>query len=248
MEKYSRADALILRGVGYGEGNRIFTFYGREQGKFSAVARGVLKQKSKLKGHLQLGNRCDLQLARGRGLDTVSSALATDTFPANREKADRYFYMSCFLELLNDFVPEGVADPELFDLLCDVLHRLSEENPKQLARFYELRLLTLSGYAPDLLHCGLCGAPLNGGFISPRRDGLLCGRCGGGKAVTPKAQFALKYLLSAEPELVGRLKTDEETLDLLGEVTKGLIESSLERRVKSLEVLNQLPSFVEKNK
>ena len=66
MSKYQSSDAILLRAVGYGEGNRIFTCFGRENGKFSAVARGVLKPKSKLKGHLQLGNRCDLQLVNGR--------------------------------------------------------------------------------------------------------------------------------------------------------------------------------------
>ena len=240
MDKYYTADAIILRGASYGEGNRIFTFYGREQGKFSAVARGVRKQKSKLKGHLQLGNRCTLQLVKGRGLDTVSSALATETFPANREKADRYFYMSYFLELFNDFVPEGVPDEELFDLLFSVLHQLSVSDPKLLARYYELRMLSLSGFAPDLTRCALCDSELNGGYLNRRFHGLICPRCGSGTEVTPKAHFALKYLSRTELPLLDRLKVDETTSRVLGELTKQMIENSLEKKVKSLEILKQV--------
>lgn len=221
---------MILRGVSYGEGNRIFTFYGREQGKFSAVARGVRKQKSKLKGHLQLGNRCTLQLARGRGLATVASALATETFPANREKADRYFYMSYFLELFNDFVPEELPDEALFDLLVAVLHRLSLSDPKLLARYYELQLLTLSGYAPDFSRCALCGRELKGGYLNRRYQGLICSHCGSGREVTPKAHFALKYLSGTELELMDRLKVDDATAMILGELTRQMIESSLEKK------------------
>lgn len=231
---------MILRGASYGEGNRIFTFYGREQGKFSAVARGVRKQKSKLKGHLQLGNRCTLQLVKGRGLDTVSSAMATETFPANREKAEGYFYMSYFLELFNDFVPEGLPDEELFDLLFTVLQRLSVYDPKLLARYYELRLLALSGFAPDFTHCALCGKELNGGYLNRRFHGLICSACGSGLEVTPKAHFALKYLCRTELPLLNRLKVDEPTSKMLAELTKQMIENSLEKKVKSLDILKQV--------
>ncbi|MGI5874143.1 MAG: DNA repair protein RecO [Bacillota bacterium] len=240
MEKHLSADAILLRAVSYGEGNRIFTCFGREEGKFSAVARGVRKPKSKLKGHLQLGNRCDLQLVRGRGLPTIASAQAKETYPANRENADRYFYMSYFLELLNDFVPEDQPDPTLFDLLDGALKELSVTEPALLARFFELRLLALSGYAPDFGTCALCGAPLRNGFFGPRAAGLTCGRCGGGFEVPPKALFALKYLVSAEIGLVRRLKVDEATLEFLAAVTRRLIETSLEKKVKSLDILKQL--------
>ena len=240
MEKYYTADAIILRGKSYGEGNRIFTFYSKEQGKFSAVARGVLKQKSKLKGHLQLGNRCTLQLARGKGMDTVSSAMATETFPALREKADRYFYLSYFLELFNDFVPEELPDEDLFDLLFSVLRRLGDTDPKTVARYFELRLLAVSGYAPDVGECALCGRTINGGYLNRRYHGIICPHCGGGLEVTPKAHFALKYLATEDIRIIHRLKIDEPTANLLGELTKQMIETSLEKKVKSLDILKQI--------
>ena len=144
MAKYYTADAIIIKGINYGEGHRIFTFYGKEQGKFSAVARGVKKPKSKLNGHLQLGNRCDLQLIHGKSLDTVSQAVAKETYPHLRETASFYFYASYFLELLHDFTAAHVADPALFQLLDTVLKGLAEEEPAKLARFFELKVLALS--------------------------------------------------------------------------------------------------------
>lgn len=240
MEKYYTADAMILRGKSYGEGNRIFTFYSKEQGKFSAVARGVLKQKSKLKGHLQLGNRCTLQLVRGKGLDTVSSAQATETFPSLRAKAESYFYMSYFLELFSDFVPEGLPDEELFDLLFAALSRLGDCDPRLVARFFELRLLIVSGYAPDLGLCTLCEKPINGGFLNRNYHGIICSHCGGGTEVPPKAHFALKYLSSADINIIHRLKLDDTTLKLLATLTTQMIENSLEKKIKSLEILKQV--------
>lgn len=240
MTKTYTTAAIILRGASYGEGNRIYTFYSRDRGKFSAVARGVRKQKSKLKGHLQLGNCCDLELIKGKGLDIVSSAAARETFPANREKAEGYFYMSYFLELCNDFTPEEQADAAIYDLLRGVLGALATTEPKLLARYYELQLLQHGGFLPDLSRCSLCGTALNGGCWNPRYDGLICSHCGSGTAVTPKAHFALKYLLNVEVTLVPRLKVDADTMALLSGLTRRMIEHSLEKKVRSLTILDQL--------
>lgn len=240
MNKTYTTTAIILRGASYGEGNRIFTFYSRDRGKFSAVARGVRKQKSKLKGHLQLGNCCDLELIKGKGLDIVSSAAARETYPFNREKAESYFYMSYFLELCNDFVPEEQIDTAVYDLLRDTLKALATTEPKLLARYYELQMLKHSGFLPDLSLCTLCGTELKGGCWNPRYDGLICSHCGSGAAVTPKAHFALKYLLDVEVTLVPRLKLDNDTMALLSGLTRRMIEHSLEKKVRSFAILDQL--------
>lgn len=239
MEKYYTADAVIIKGINYGEGHRIFTFYGKEQGKFSAVARGVKKPKSKLNGHLQLGNRCDLQLIHGKSLDTVSQAVAKETYPHLREKASLYFYASYFMELLNDFVAERVPDAGLFQLFDGALRGLADQEPAKLARFFELKLLTLSGYQPDFGRCAVCGREIKAGFLNPRFSGVICEKCGSGYEITPKTLFALSYLMSAEAHLVSRLKTDESTDQMMARVTKMMIENSLEKKVKSLEILNR---------
>lgn len=239
MEKYYTADAIIIKGINYGEGHRIFTFYGKEEGKFSAVARGVKKQKSKLNGHLQLGNRCDLQLVRGKTLDTVSQAVAKESYSHLRERSNLYLYGSYFMELLNDFVPERVPDEELFTLFDTVLKRLADKNPAKLARFFELRLLSLSGYQPDFGHCAACGEAIKAGFLNPRFRGIICEKCGSGYEVTPKTIFALHYLVTTNADLVDRLKTDEETDKTMARVTKMLIENSLEKKVKSLAILQE---------
>lgn len=239
MAKYYTADAIIIKGINYGEGHRIFTFYGKEQGKFSAVARGVKKPKGKLNGHLQLGNRCDLQLIHGKSLDTVSQAVAKETYPHLRETASLYFYASYFLELLHDFTAAHVADPALFQLLDAVLKGLAEEEPAKLARFFELKLLALSGYQPDFHCCAVCGGEIKSGFLNPRLHGIICEKCGNGYEIPPKTLFALNYLADTEAGLVRRLKTDAATDLLMGKVTKMLIENSLEKKVKSLAILNR---------
>ncbi|MEG2406416.1 MAG: DNA repair protein RecO [Clostridiales bacterium] len=56
--KYYAADAIIIKAMNYGESTRIFTLFSREYGKLSAIAKGVKRPKSTMKGHFQLGMRC----------------------------------------------------------------------------------------------------------------------------------------------------------------------------------------------
>ncbi|MDD4753342.1 MAG: DNA repair protein RecO, partial [Desulfitobacteriaceae bacterium] len=50
MSKIYSVEALILRARDYGEADKILTLYTREQGKVSAIAKGVRKPKSRLRG------------------------------------------------------------------------------------------------------------------------------------------------------------------------------------------------------
>jgi hypothetical protein len=49
-----KAEAIVLRSMVYKEADRILTLFTREEGKVSAVARGVRKTTSRLRGAVQL--------------------------------------------------------------------------------------------------------------------------------------------------------------------------------------------------
>lgn len=243
--RYSSADALILRISNYGEGNRIYTLFDRKRGKFSAAARGVRKAKSKLNGHLQLGCRCHLQLTKGKGNgpETIVSASAAETFASNRNNSGFFFYTSYFLELTNDFIPEEYPEPEIFDLLCAVLAALPDTEPALLARFFEIKLLESAGFSPDFSICALCGKPLKEAFSNSNYSGLICGSCGSGTPLSPKAVFALRYLSSTDLPGARRLKIGKDTLIQLGRVTSGMAERCAERKIRSLDILNQIEAL-----
>ena len=59
-----KTEAIILRWRKLGEADRILTLFTPAFGKMEAKAKGVRKTTSRLSGHLQPLNRCQLQLAR----------------------------------------------------------------------------------------------------------------------------------------------------------------------------------------
>ncbi len=69
-----RTRAYVLRRTNYGEADRILNLL-TEQGKLSAIAKGVRKEKSKLAGNIEMFCLIDLNIHKGRGeLGIITSA------------------------------------------------------------------------------------------------------------------------------------------------------------------------------
>ena len=74
------AEGVILRRRNIGEADSIFTVYSDREGKFDAVARGVRKTRSKMRGHLEPLTRSRFLIAKGRTLDVFAQAMSLVLF------------------------------------------------------------------------------------------------------------------------------------------------------------------------
>jgi DNA repair protein RecO (recombination protein O) len=180
-ERTYRTEAIVLRRKDIGEADRILTLFTPRQGKVRAVAKGIRKPRSRKAGHLELFTRSRLLLATGRDLDIVTQAEVVDAHRPLREDLLRSAYAAYMVELLDRFTPDEEENPELYDLLRQGLAWASEAGDLALAaRYYELHLLGLAGYQPQLQRCVLCGTPLvpEDQFFSAAEGGVVCARCG----------------------------------------------------------------------
>jgi DNA repair protein RecO (recombination protein O) len=197
-ERSFRTEAVVLRHSDWGEADRLLTIYSREQGKLRAVAKGARKMRSRKAGHLEPFTRVNLQLARGRDLLIVTQAETVDLYLSLRENLLRVGYAAYVIELLDRFTYEEDSNPLLYRLLTDTLARLNVEDTLVLAiRFYEIRLLDLLGYRPQLFHCVSCEAEIQpeDQYFSLSEGGVLCPNCGPvGREAFPVSMQALKYL------------------------------------------------------
>jgi DNA repair protein RecO (recombination protein O) len=194
-----RVEAVVLRHLDWGEADRLLTLYTREKGKIRAVAKGARRLKSRKAGHLEPFTRVTLQLARGREMLIVTQADTLDAYLPLRDDLVRTGYAAYLLELLDRFTyEEGIAEPSLFCLLTDTLHRIAALPDAWLAvRYYEVRLLDALGFRPQLFQCARCGAEIQAEdqFFSAAAGGVLCRKCGAGlPGVWEVTVDALKYL------------------------------------------------------
>jgi DNA repair protein RecO (recombination protein O) len=179
-----RVQAIVLGHVEVGEADRILKLFSREKGKISVMAKGVRKIRSRKAGHLEPFTRVNLQLAKGRNLDIVTQAETEELYMGLREDLTRFAFGAYVVEVLDRFTYEEGQNIGLFRLLKNTLSRLEEaSNPETVIHYYELRLLDLLGFRPQLFECVSCGEKIlnRDQFFSPLLGGVLCPKCGVGR-------------------------------------------------------------------
>lgn len=193
-----RVEAVVLKHYEQGEADRMLTVYSRERGKLRALAKGVRKIRSRKGGHLEPFTRVSLQLATGRHWYIVSQAEAQDTYATLREDLQMVGYASYVVELLDKFTYEAEPNPALYRLLTNTLKRLTRGDEVQLAvRYYEMRLLDLLGFRPELQTCVVSEEPVKAEdqYFSAALGGVLSPAQGRGRmGAVPVSVRALKYL------------------------------------------------------
>lgn len=193
-----RVEAVVLRHTDWGEADRLLTIFTRELGKVRVVAKGVRRLRSRKAGHLEPFTRSALMLARGRDIWIVTQADTLDAYLPLGESLERTAYAAYIAELLDRFTYEEGENSSLYRLFVEALERVATlEDPVPAIRYYEVRLLDLLGFRPELQHCVSCGAEIKpeAQFFSALLGGAVCPRCGSDAAdVRPVSLQTLKYL------------------------------------------------------
>src|SRR5689334_3506872 len=106
MPHVTRTEAVVLRHRRLGDADRIVTLLTPHRGKIDAVAKGALRPRSKLGGHLQPLTQVEVLLAHGRTLDIVTQAQMLDGFPQLHGDLDRLSTGMYLLELTDRMTVE----------------------------------------------------------------------------------------------------------------------------------------------
>lgn len=188
----------MLRHMNLGEADRLLTIYTREHGKLRQIAKGVRRPQSKKAGHLDLFARVSILAARGRELDVITQVEALDAYTGLRTDLDLVGRAAYAIELVDQFTVDGESNADLYRLLTRTLGRLSGGSERHgVQRHFELRLLDLVGYRPQLANCSLCAKEIKAEdqFFSYEAGGVLCPQCGPGERLKrPISLTALKVL------------------------------------------------------
>jgi DNA repair protein RecO (recombination protein O) len=175
-----------LRVVDYGEADRIVTLLTRTHGRVSAVARAARKSKRRFAGSLEGFAFISVELVFGKGaLARLVSAQVTRSFPHLLGDLSRLEAAGALMRLARDVVPERVPDLSVYEALTESLEALDRPElparPLQVAA--QAYLLAVTGFAPLLSACAICGKiPREGqtALFDPARGGVVCRACGGG--------------------------------------------------------------------
>jgi DNA repair protein RecO (recombination protein O) len=246
-ERSRRVDALILRHQRWGEADRLLTIFTRENGKLRIIAKGIRKTTSRKGGHLELFMRSALQLAQGRDLWIVTQAEAINSFLPIRNDLQLMGIASYVIELLDKFTYEDGSHPQLYLLAVETLERLSRgDSVFVVLRNYEMRLLDMMGYRPQLFQCIGCQEEIKAEdqYFSALVGGVVCPRCRHKYDDVRKISMdALKYLRHFQRSTYKEALAATPLKDVEQEVEKIMqwyLTYLLERAINSQVFLQQI--------
>jgi DNA repair protein RecO (recombination protein O) len=254
-ERSFRTEALILKRRGFGEADRLLTLLTPTHGKIEALAKGARKLTSTKTGHVELFTKADMLIHRGRDLDIVTQAEMVQPYMRLREDLQRGAYASYVAELTDRFTAADnqEEDVALFDLIENTFQRLCDDDDPRLAlRYFEVHLLGLTGFRPELNYCVISREPVQpqeqffsfeeGGILSPPFAHL-------GGALTPITLNGLKLLRHIQRSPFSHVQSLTLSNSLQNEVEKillGYITYVLERRLESVEFIRRLRNYTPK--
>jgi len=180
VPKTYRAEGLVVKNIPFGEAGLLVTLYSRESGKLKAVAKGARRSNSKMVGHFEPLTVAKLSLARGRGLDIVNQVEVTENFSLLKNDLTSLARGLYVVELVDGFGSEANPNQRLYDLAVETLEAIQQHPSWELIlRRFELHLMRVSGFMPELFCCVDCRKPLEPEQhrFSPDAGGTLCLDC-----------------------------------------------------------------------
>jgi len=245
-----RTEAIVLRFLNYGESDRIVTFYTAGFGKLKGIAKGAQRSRRRFANALEPFCCVELLFSRrGEGLALIESADVACHFSNLRSDLEKGMTASCLIDLTDQFTPEEKQSDALYRLLHDFLHLLERGAipAESLLRFFEIRLLGLSGYDPVLDRCIACNTPLSqkkAYRFTAMAGGILCGDCRPDAADTLPISLGTIRTLALGRELpierLGRLLWSVQSAQESRRLLDRFIRHLLGRELKSVQVLNEI--------
>ena len=248
-----RTHAIILKRQDLGESDRLLTLFTPHHGKATAVAKGARKPTNAKTGHVELFTKADMLLSKGRDIDILAQSELIEPYLAIHEDLLLGAYASYVVELLDRITYDSDNEqPALFDLLDNTLQRLcSGDSPRLITRYYELHLLDLVGFRPELNECVISHESiepiaqyfsyLDGGVVRPESV-----QHAANVVKLPLTTLkVLRFLQRSPYQQVRSLHLEEAVYRDIDRIMFGYITHILERSLQSVDFIKRIQRFTD---
>ncbi|WP_100010620.1 DNA repair protein RecO [Lentibacillus sediminis] len=240
-----KMDGIVLRTSDYGETHKIVTAFSGKLGKFSAIAKGAKKPKSRMAAVTQPFIYGEFLVYAGRGLGSIQQGDIVDSFRSIREDIVKTAYAAYISELTDKLMEEKSPDAYIFKELKQTLEWIATHEDAEIpVMMLELKLFQKGGFAPKVEGCANCSRREGPFAFSIAEGGLLCDRCRqlDEHAVSlPDKMAGLLHLFSkVELERIGSISVKPKNKELLRRLLDAYYDQYGGYYLKSRKFLSQL--------
>ena len=254
-------DAILLRRIEYGDHDLIITFLSRDMGKLAVIAKNAKQSIRRFSGCLDLFSASRITCAYPKknkdGLIVLTQASLDSGFPNIRYNVLKTAYACYWMEMLTLWLEEGKPQEELFTLLYTALRRLdaSELQTEIISLLFQIRFMSISGFAPNIEHCDTCGTDLDdiGGshlWFDFKEGKIICPSCripqgsspgsGAGTQVSKGTLKQLAWINTVDADRADRIRFSPKAIREGEVLLESFIPFHIGRTVKSLGFLKRM--------
>ena len=254
------SDAVLLRRIEYGDYDYIITFLSETMGKISVIAKNAKKSIRRFQGSLDLFSAMNIQVSfpkkKKDALPVLVNVDLIDPFEKIRTDVEKTGYASYWMEIITFYLEDQKSQPGLFKLLLFSLDALNSGviSKQVINLLFQIRFMSISGFAPDLKNCGVCRMPIDktgaknghGKVIFDVKNGrLVCDKCMkraviNNVAVSKGTLKQLAWINDNEITKAGRIKFSSLAVKEGETLLQAFIPFHIGREFKSLMFLNRI--------
>ena len=175
-----KTNGLVLRQQNIGERDKLVWILTESHGVLRAFARGAKSIKSPKCAGTGLLSYSSLGIFEGKDSYSVDEAVSIEQFTGLQRDIEKLALAQYFCELCLNLCPAGQEAGEHLRLMLNALYFLANDKrpPAQVKVCFEMRLISLCGYMPDLVMCAECGAYEAAEMVFvPHTGKLYCAAC-----------------------------------------------------------------------
>ncbi len=243
-----RISGIILKSIKYSDTDRILTCYTSEYGKIQCIAKKSRNKKNGFGSSIDLLYYVEMVILKKgvKNIYPLREAVIIRFWRCLHGDLPRLYAAFYMAELIRELTCFEEKRPEILTLFLQKLEMLQKgEDIEKLVRIFEIRLLKLLGYCPQLEKCLFCLAPpvsLKVGFI-PSMGGIVCQNCFRKKRVPffVISQGSLNFLRQAiklQLSKTSRLQLTSYSKKELQNLLHYFIVYYLEKEIHSYRFLN----------
>lgn len=216
MQELCNVTGLILKTEPFGEYDRRVVILTRERGKIAAFAKGARRQGSRLLASTNPFCFGEFKLYEGKSSYSIYEASISNYFAELREDFESACYGMYFLEVMDYYTRENNDEKEMLKLLYQSLRALCHEGlDNRLVRYiFEIKALSINGEYP--------GLPEDHSYQE-------------------STAYTLSYIVNTSVEKLYTFIVADSVLTELKEIADNFRKRFVDRKFKSLEILNEIP-------
>ena len=241
---------LIIKEQNIGEQDKLVTVLTEDRGVIRAFVRQGKNIKSKNAAATALLSYSEFRIYQSKDRYIIDSAELLELFYDLRRDIEKLALAQYFCELASFYAPQDTPSHDFLRLLLNSIYLVTKgQKPNKIIKAaFEMRLLSMAGYMPDLLACRHCGAYESTiMYLLVEEGALVCSNCypGGSTALalSKGVLTALRHTIYADFSKLFSFDLPVPAQEQLAHVAEHYVKNQSDRTFQTLEFYHTVESI-----